>query len=656
MNMAILGVMSMAMGSVTVLVDKATSDLLIGPDWGMNLEICDLINRDTGQAKDVIKAVKKRLGSKNPKVQLLALTVLETLVKNCGTVVHQQVAERDILHEMVKIVKRKTNMDVRDKILVLLDSWQEAFGGKSGRFPQFYVAYYELRMMGIDFPDRGPENAAPIFTPPPTNAITAYPAPPNLDTPVHSDVPGMSLTDIEVARGGLEVLSDMLNVVNAGDRQDLKDELIVELVSQSRSTQQRVRNLVNVTSDEELLLQGLALNDELQQVLAKHDAIASGSPLPLQPTVAVTQIHSGQFNQEDNETEDDFSQLAHRSSKSRISSQSQGQSRINEQPSVSYGQLALPPPPQRIKKLSPPPGIRGSTVDLLSSRDNNKDWSPRSPLTPPPWVDSAAGHIIPYKPCAQEEESNPFASSPPFKAIPFSQPLHVVTSQPTYQQHAVQLNENMSNPLSSLPQSPSQSNDVQPFGQPAQSTYIASWSMEGRHPPTPQQSIPEYSSDVPSSPPATKSSYRTTSWSGYSHPLSVEQKATLSTSSGNLVAPNLPPPPVLHSQRQQYFQQQQARPGQQRFQYSGSVQHDPIGQVNSHIYDNSNYSGRFNKQSNRQLALMPTSRSFPSAASFTTSDKLFNDLVDLNGLTNKQKTAGISNTLPRPNTGRTENL
>ena len=37
-------------------------------------------------------------------------------------------------------------MHVKEKILVLLDSWQEAFGGPNGRYSQYFWACDELRV------------------------------------------------------------------------------------------------------------------------------------------------------------------------------------------------------------------------------------------------------------------------------------------------------------------------------------------------------------------------------------------------------------------------------------------------------------------------------------------------------------------------------
>ncbi|KAL5850445.1 hypothetical protein ACOSQ4_008458 [Xanthoceras sorbifolium] len=270
---------------VNSMVERATSDMLIGPDWAMNIEICDMLNHDPGQAKDVVKGIKKRIGSKNSKVQLLALTLLETIIKNCGDIVHMHVAERDVLHEMVKIVKKKPDFHVKEKILILIDTWQEAFGGPRARYPQYYAAYQELLRAGAVFPQRS-ERTAPVFTPPQTQPLASIPQNiRNLDnqqeaaeSSAEAEFPTLSLTEIQNARGIMDVLAEMLSALDPSNKEGLRQEVIVDLVEQCRTYKQRVVHLVNSTSDESLLCQGLSLNDDLQRVLAKHEAIASGKP------------------------------------------------------------------------------------------------------------------------------------------------------------------------------------------------------------------------------------------------------------------------------------------------------------------------------------------------------------------------------------------
>ncbi|KAF5784217.1 putative target of Myb protein [Helianthus annuus] len=266
---------------VNSMVARATNNMLMGPDWAMNLEICDVCNRDPVQAKDVVKGIKKRLGSRNPKSQLLALTLLESVVKNCGDVVHLNVAERNLLHDMIKIVKKKKpDYHVKEKILILIDTWQEAFGGERGRYPQYYVAYLELLRLGVTFPEKSAREG-PVLTPPQTHPITSVPYNPQHpenenETRVHTaeaDFPTLSLTEMQNARGVMDVLAEMLTAVDPTKKEGLRQEVVVDLVEQCRTYKRRLVHLVNSTSDESLLSLGLALNDDLQRVLAKHEAL-----------------------------------------------------------------------------------------------------------------------------------------------------------------------------------------------------------------------------------------------------------------------------------------------------------------------------------------------------------------------------------------------
>lgn len=350
------------------------------------------------------------------------------------------VAERDILHEMVKIVKKKSDPRVKEKVLVLIDTWQEALGGPRARYPQYYAAYHELVRAGAEFPKRL-EKPAPLFNGQSQTArnMRSPDQQDEAESSAANDFPALSMSEIQNARGIMDVLAEMLNALDPGNREGLRQEVIVELVDQCRTYKQRVVQLVNSTTDEELMSQGLALNDDLQRVLAKHDAIAAGIAVRVEkkPKSLQALVETEDSANQDSKKEQGLIDIEEPTSQD--AAKEPNQSTSDQSP---FEQLALPAPPvSNGAATSAPKSDLG--IDLLSWDDTPAPATAQNSLALVPVTDPLADSTSSNQNAlaivdafSQNSTANSNAQpADPFglnlsSAIPGSQPYNTPTQQP----------------------------------------------------------------------------------------------------------------------------------------------------------------------------------------------------------------------------------
>ncbi|KAF8775458.1 hypothetical protein HU200_004883 [Digitaria exilis] len=602
---AVMGAAPAAAPSAASRVEKATSHLLMGPDWAVNLEICDILNADVWQTKDVVKAVKKRLQNKDPKVQFFALTLLETMMKNCGEYVQFEVAEQHVLQEMVKIIQKKNDMQVREKILLLLDSWQEAFGGPGSKYPQYHWAYLEVKTTGVVFPKR-PIDAPPIFTPPAIhNSSSPRYAAGSLSDRMSSDVETLSLGDLNNIRNVTDLLNDMVHALNPSDRAAVNDEIITDLVTQCRSNQQKLLQFVSSTGNEQLLKQGLEINDRLQSVLSKYDTVVSGAPLAVEAPVreaieapketpAVQPSAPPEHNDIADEEEDEFAQIAQRKNKSVISS---------DDALSSTGDLALVP------------------IDLVGSESPSSVASNALvPLDPAPSSSSESKeldmiNLLSLTLCSPTPESS--TDSPTHSQNGPQQP-NISQDQNGPQQPRV---PNGQQYPSGVPQYPSnyQPNTTNQGYAQQSSNYVAPWAQTGAYPPQP----PAYASGY---------GYPAPPWAAPTRP-AVDSNPFLSA---NYQDPRLATAPV--AQAAAYAPPPASYPSSSSISYAPFATPQSIQHGSSFGSPPSNGLTAIQAQTN--VNQQPKDFSASSSRPYYIPDNLFNDLIDVKSFGGGNKIGG----------------
>nr|CAD7428533.1 unnamed protein product [Timema monikensis] len=110
-----------------MVLDKATSNLRLETDWPAILQICDLIRQGDVQPKYALAAIKKKLYNANPHIAVFGLQVLESCVKNCGNLIHEEVGTKQYMEQLRDLVRTTNHDNVKNKVLELIQAWAFAF-------------------------------------------------------------------------------------------------------------------------------------------------------------------------------------------------------------------------------------------------------------------------------------------------------------------------------------------------------------------------------------------------------------------------------------------------------------------------------------------------------------------------------------------------
>eukprot|EP00124_Ichthyophonus_hoferi_P000155 Ihof_evm19s5 gene=Ihof_evmTU19s5 len=251
-------------------IEKATSELLTSEDWSLNLNITDMVNQTDNGPDDAMWAIRKRLTNRNQRVVQLALTVLETCVKNSGLRFHEKIATQEFMDTFTTVASEKSVCGERAR--AMLTEWVDAFKSSPGEFGPVYDAYDNLQKQGYVFPSVDFTKSAPINLPieiPQDSPLLRHASQKVKMEPGAKEIEKLQ-GDLKVVEENIVILNGMIDELGPNDT---PGPLLQDVFIATRAMHGRVIGLIDRLEYMTLMERLLETNDKLVEVLERYEQV-----------------------------------------------------------------------------------------------------------------------------------------------------------------------------------------------------------------------------------------------------------------------------------------------------------------------------------------------------------------------------------------------
>uniref|UniRef100_A0A7S4IQZ9 VHS domain-containing protein n=1 Tax=Vannella robusta TaxID=1487602 RepID=A0A7S4IQZ9_9EUKA len=285
--------------SLEQLIIEATDDFLVACDWEKNFEICAKVTNDN-DGNVFTTTVKRRIEKGSERTKSRAVELLQTGMQNSHWIV-RAVHSPDFQKFLLDLVNGKSlNYDNKNKLLNLIRAWGEAFrpGNDHPGFPNFFRTYQFLEG-SQRFPARDDDSN---FMPP--TAIESSGSRNRQPTPNQRPPPSSNASELEKVTYELEekisqqeLLKEVLQAIDPTVENVNGNDLVRELLGQCTTFQNRIRQVIERVSQDELLMRMLHYCDQLDDIQNKITTLmhAFSTRDTQKPPAAAAQAVSSSF-------------------------------------------------------------------------------------------------------------------------------------------------------------------------------------------------------------------------------------------------------------------------------------------------------------------------------------------------------------------------